>query len=149
MKYKIGDKVRVREDLEVNKSYGRGIFTSRMIPLKGKILTIDHMDSYNYYIMREDPGGYRWVGEMLLPINDTTKYKIGDKVLVREDLIAEQVYGENICTSEMASFKGKIVTIKKVCENKYIIKEVTTITPSGLIIFPKPINIPAIIYSFI
>lgn len=54
------------------------------------------------------------------------KYKIGDKVRVREDLIVDQWYGDDIFISEMVSFKGKIVTIKKNQYNKYLIKEGST-----------------------
>lgn len=44
MKYKVGDKVRVRKDLELGKMYGSNAFcntfTSNMIPVLGKVVTI-------------------------------------------------------------------------------------------------------------
>jgi len=44
MKYKVGDKVRVRKDLELGKMYGSNhfcnTFTSSMIPLLGRVVTI-------------------------------------------------------------------------------------------------------------
>ena len=51
------------------------------------------------------------------------KYKIGDKVRVREDLIAEKQYGKDFFVSEMNPFKGQIVTIKIVKDGGYVIEE--------------------------
>lgn len=51
------------------------------------------------------------------------KYKVGDKVLVREDLIVDQWYGRDVFISEMVSFKEKIVTIKKIYTDIYTIVE--------------------------
>lgn len=51
------------------------------------------------------------------------KYKIGDKVRVREDLIVDQWYGNDKFCSGMYSFEGQTVTIKIVKENKYLIEE--------------------------
>ena len=41
------------------------------------------------------------------------KYKVGDKVRVREDLVVDQWYGDDIFVSGMDSYKGQVVTIKK------------------------------------
>ena len=51
------------------------------------------------------------------------KYKVGDKVRVREDLIAGELYGKDVFASGMIPFKGQTVTIKKIQENKYLIEE--------------------------
>ena len=52
------------------------------------------------------------------------KYKIGDKVLVRPDLIEGRKYGDEVVMSDMLYFKGKIVTIEHVDHpNHYRIKE--------------------------
>ena len=99
---------------------GEEIFVSQMTPLKGKEVTISYIDSYGYYRIKEDSKGLRWTDEMLLPV---TKYKIGDKVIVREDLIAGENYGKDVFTSAMVSFKGKVVTISKVIGFKYEIEE--------------------------
>ena len=120
MKYKIGDKVRVREDLEVNKVYGEEVFVSQMTPLKGKEVTISYTYSDGYYRIKEDSKGLRWTDEMLLSV---TKYKIGDKVIVREDLKIGKEYGRYFFMSEMNFLKGKTVTITNVIDNKYKIEE--------------------------
>ena len=51
------------------------------------------------------------------------KYKIGDKVRVREDLAADNWYGNEKVVPEMTCFKGKIVIISKVQYDKYKIEE--------------------------
>ena len=51
------------------------------------------------------------------------KYKVGDKVRVREDLAADNWYGNEIVVPGMTCLKGKIVTISKVQYDKYEIEE--------------------------
>ena len=119
MKYKVGDKVRVREDLEVHKLYGREAFASQMAPLKGKIVTINKVVGYRCEIA-EDPFRCWWTEEMFLPI---TKYNIGDKVFVREDLEIGKEYGRDLFVSEMSFLKGKTVIISDIKYGFYKIIE--------------------------
>lgn len=57
------------------------------------------------------------------------KYKVGDKVRVREDLIEDKPYAMEgkspfwVPVGGMLNFAGKIVTISEVCKNSYHIKE--------------------------
>ena len=55
--------------------------------------------------------------------NTNMKYKIGDKVRVREDLIEYERYEEVLFVPSMSSFKGKIVTIYNTTDIGYKIKE--------------------------
>lgn len=50
------------------------------------------------------------------------KYKVGDKVKIREDLHEGYDY-KLFCSDEMVSYKGKTVTIEKVFDGYYYIKE--------------------------
>ena len=120
MKYKIGDKILVRLDLEENKKYGDEVVISDMLDFKGKIVTIEHVDYPNHYRIKEDPNQWHWTDEMFLPI---TKYNIGDKVRVREDLIEYEKYKDILFVPSMNSFKGKIVTIYDFTDRGYRIKE--------------------------
>ena len=63
MKYKVGDKVRVREDLIVDQWYGEDTFTSGMVSFKGKIVTISNIES-GFYILKEDSSRWNWADEM-------------------------------------------------------------------------------------
>lgn len=63
MKYKVGDKVRVRKDLVIDSSYGREDFVSEMKQFVGKIVTISKVIDEEYMIL-EDDGDYAWTEEM-------------------------------------------------------------------------------------
>lgn len=69
MKYKVGDKVKVREDLEVDKRYGTEEFIEEMEEYKGKIVTIDTVNEDDYYI-EEDKQSWSWTEEMLEDIEE-------------------------------------------------------------------------------
>ena len=64
MKYKIGDRVLVRSDLEEGKKYGDEVVMSDMLYFKGKIVTIEHVDYPNHYRIKEDPDQWHWTDEM-------------------------------------------------------------------------------------
>lgn len=51
------------------------------------------------------------------------KYKVGDKVKVRSDLKAYEIYGSNMLTKSMEKFAGKTVTISDVGITSYAIEE--------------------------
>ena len=119
MKYKVGDKVRVREDLAADNWYGNEIVVPGMTCLKGKIVTISKV-RYDKYEIEEDNKIWWWTDEMFLPI---TKYNIGDKVFVREDLKVGKEYGKDFFVSEMNFLKGEIVTITNIVGYKYRLKE--------------------------
>lgn len=82
MKYKVGDKVRVRRDLETTVMYGVLCAIDEM--LKEKIVTIKSVHD-GYYKVAED--GYKWTDEML-------------EGLVEDELTAEEatrILGEICC----------------------------------------------------
>ena len=70
MKYKIGDKVRVRDDLEIGKWYSMNNRTfsdfvnSKMITFKGKEVTILADNCFGMYLIKEDNGEWHWTDEM-------------------------------------------------------------------------------------
>lgn len=59
MKYKVGDKVRVRRDLRISTNYGDYTFVSGMDDYKGSVVTISDVFSNVYYI-KEDKGKWGW-----------------------------------------------------------------------------------------
>lgn len=65
MKYKVGDKVRVRSDLQISRRYGSYMFSSGMDHYKGSVVTISkvHLNLYFYYI-EEDEEKWIWADEM-------------------------------------------------------------------------------------
>lgn len=51
------------------------------------------------------------------------RFKVGDKVKVRRDLIVGEAYGYESFVRYMENMKGKTVTIKEVCSDSYRIEE--------------------------
>lgn len=70
MKYKVGDKVRIREDLVSGKNYGVAIAINRMTDMGGSVVTIESFlttgrdDKALGYYIEEDPKNYLWTDEM-------------------------------------------------------------------------------------
>lgn len=63
MKYKVGDKVRVRKDLQIGTNYGDYMFVSGMDDYKGSVVTISEAFSSVCYI-KEDKEKWGWTDEM-------------------------------------------------------------------------------------
>lgn len=90
MKYKVGDKVKVREDLEVDKRYGTEEFIEEMEEYKGKIVTIDTVNEDDYYI-EEDKQSWSWTEEMLEDIEEEKSIgQIIDDILSNPEMILKQ-----------------------------------------------------------
>tara|TARA_R100000365_G_C2745106_1_gene73879 strand:- start:1003 stop:1215 length:213 start_codon:yes stop_codon:yes gene_type:complete len=65
MQYKVGDKVKVRNDLEVHKVYNSVVFTEKMKKFKGKTVTISRVTRYNDYLIQEDGENFAYSSIML------------------------------------------------------------------------------------
>lgn len=104
-KYKQGDKVKVRSDLNFGKNYSMADGThsdcvaESMLNLRGKVVTITHADAGGYHI-KED--GWHWTDEMFSGL--AVQYHVGDKVMVRSDL-------DDLHAPAMRKLAGKKVTI--------------------------------------
>lgn len=73
MKYKAGDKVRVRKDLVVGKRYGCYPAASKMVEKSGKIATIRTVHSDFYEIYKD---AYRWTDEMFEPVEEMSAEEV-------------------------------------------------------------------------
>jgi hypothetical protein len=69
MKYKVGDKVRIREDLVTGGNYGGSVAVDDMADMGGSVVTIERVGNLGYYI-EEDPDGYCWTDEMFEPVEE-------------------------------------------------------------------------------
>lgn len=67
MRYKVGDKVRVRSDLKAGKYYGFLTFVDEMKQFEGKVLTIYKVLDYSYIL---EGNCFRWTDEMLEQVKD-------------------------------------------------------------------------------
>lgn len=68
MKFKVGDLVRVRDDLKINKQYGKQSFIDEMRHFKGKITTIIKVFSDGTYLIKYCDW-WNWTDEMLEKVN--------------------------------------------------------------------------------
>ena len=88
--FKIGDKVRLRDDLELGKYYGGIRFLSGMKELQGKELTIDYIDKDGDYTFEE--GNYYCSEEMLEKVfsdGDLLEFALGKLNIAKEELEKE------------------------------------------------------------
>lgn len=129
MKFKVGDKVRVRKDLQRgvpykmhdSKKYYYAIHD--MINFAGKVVTIKAVnDSYRIVEMC-----CNWTDEMFEGLAEeapkSPKLKVGQKLRLRKDL-REDTYGNISCIYTMAIHAGKIVTVRKIeGNNAFYIEE--------------------------
>lgn len=108
MKYKVGDKVRIRENLEAGKTYGKKMLLSTMEKYLGYEATIKaYREESGYYVLDKDAadGHWGWSEEMLEPVTDCD-FKIGDKVIFKND----------------EGMSAGVFTIKDTTKNGYYIK---------------------------
>lgn len=91
MKYKVGDKVKVREDLEVDIRHGTEEFIEEMEEYKGKIVTIDTVNEDDYYI-EEDKQSWAWTEEMLEDVEEEmTIGQVIDNLMNNPDIIIKKL----------------------------------------------------------
>lgn len=72
MKYKDGDKVKIKNDLIVGKQYGIARFVSPMKDYLGKETKIEYdISDFDYYKLSVDKGCWLWTDEMLEDADET------------------------------------------------------------------------------
>ena len=108
--FKKGDKVRVINNIEVNKNYDGFAFIDHMEEYKNKILTIDkYIDGYkcNYYNIIEDKGQWSWTEGMFELVDDYSDRTIDclDIVLEKLGLQLGEVFEIEINPNEWAKYK--------------------------------------------
>lgn len=118
MKYKVGDKVRIRRDLVVGGRYGGLDCLQDHKKECGKIFTIESTEGRDY---RLNDNEYWWSEKMLEEV-DKMKHKVGDKVRVRKDLVIGRDYGKYFVSEIMSKKCGKTVKIKEVEDDFYLLE---------------------------
>ena len=119
MKYKAGDKVRVRKDLLFGKRYGCYPAVSKMVEKSGKIATIRTVHSDFYEIYKDV---YSWTDEMFEPVEEELTAEEAIKVLAdmcaREckncelgKLVKESRY--SFCSAYRREHPDKVIEILK------------------------------------
>ena len=116
-KFKVGDKVRLREDLEVGKEYGRVRFLSGMEDIKGKELTIYYISEDGDYTF--DEANYYCSEEMLEKVfndSDVLKFALDEFNTTKEELIKKHKKN-NIDEQDIESIKKRCNDFESYCDN--------------------------------
>lgn len=141
-KLKVGDKVRIREDLMEDDYMGEDVslfFDEEMgEEYGGRIATITLVEDDGLMEIDLDNGEWFWIAEFFEPVEEVVevvevveekqgeesvmvgrKLEVGDKVRIRRDLVTEKRYGSYGWSgmnfnSEMCNHKGKVATITSV-----------------------------------
>lgn len=109
-KFKVGDKVRLRDDLKVGRDYGEITFLRDMKDLQGKELIIDNISRQGNYILKE--GRFYYSEEMLEKVNDTDdllEFALSKLNMTKEELRRE--HKKNKISEQ------DLENIKKCCNN--------------------------------
>ena len=83
MKYKVGDKVRVRKDLEPGNFYGRAYYSSDMNKFKAMECVVTNIYDGTYNINNSE---YGFTDEMLEPVDDLLEYALEKLGMTKEEL---------------------------------------------------------------
>ena len=83
MKYKIGDKVRIRKDLKPGNFYGRVYYSSDMNKFKAMECVVTNIYDGTYNINNSE---YGFTDEMLEPVNDLLEYALEKLGMTKEKL---------------------------------------------------------------
>ena len=89
MKYKVGDKVRVRKDLKPGNFYGKDYYISSMDKFKGEKCVITEIWDQSYQI---NDFGYWWSEEMFESVDDekVLEYALEKLGMTKEELANEE-----------------------------------------------------------
>lgn len=128
MKYKVGDVVKIREDLQVDEIYGKCYVMEGMLKYRGTLHTINYIDDDGDYSLKsinnpEDRTYYSWHKDMLEPVtikdnlelnNKGTINVIYDKNTIKTENNLEQFsHTEEIKEENNMEYKvGDVVRIK-------------------------------------
>ena len=113
MKYKVGDKVRVREDFSTDKRYDGCYVTPSMTKFVGKTVTIHKVrEGINRYEIEGDYRDYCWTDEMFEPLesenstdetNDSEEWFLcRDDINKLNDAVKDVVHADAVGTVESA-----------------------------------------------
>lgn len=92
-KYKIGDKVKIKEDLKGGERYNDVYCNDEMAKLAGEIVTIEDVDADGDYHIEEDMFCYWWSEKMfddsyvILAEEDEDNFEFVEKIITVQDFI--------------------------------------------------------------
>lgn len=122
MEYKVGDVVRIREDLQEGKRYGECDVMQDMLQFRGVVDTIEYVDKDGDFYLENNP--YIWNKDMLelveakndkeIKEENNMGYEIGDLVRIKTNLQEGEKYGGCNVIDDMLPFRGTIDIIENI-----------------------------------
>lgn len=129
MKYKVGDKVKVKSDLKCEEYYGGITFNFEMNKFKGMEITIARVNYGGYYEVLETP--YNFTDEMLEPVEEMSAEeatKILGKICCENDRCdgcpISEAKGKMLCQNFRRDKAEEVIEILKQWKKDHEKKEV-------------------------
>lgn len=133
MKYKVGDKVKVRSDLEENKGYGGWYTLESMVKMCGEIVTIREVRSSSYEL---EENGFMWTDEMFEGLVED-ELTAEEAIILRSEICANtsccdcKLSGHNngtgtSCNEFSKKYPERVIEILKQRKKEHEKKEVET-----------------------
>lgn len=149
MKYKVGDKVRVRSDLKENTRYGGEIFARDMAEYLGKTVEITKVLD-DVYCIKGTEREWRWTDEMFEPVEEELTAEEAIKVLAdmctREckncelgKLVKESRY--SFCSGYRRAYPDKVVEILKQWKKDHEKKPIETENVMYIVVMDEKRNV--------
>lgn len=146
MKYKVGDKVKVRSDLKCEEYYGGITFNFEMNKFKGMEITIARVNYGGYYEVLETP--YNFTDEMLEPVEEMSAeelVKIIGNICEVHNECGEcpflEVKGEEYCVIGMGKNADKTLKIAEQWKEDHEKKPIETENVMYIVVMDEKRNV--------
>ena len=117
--FKIGDRVKLRDDLEVRRRYGKLEFLSGMRNLEGKELTIDFISEEGNYGFEES--GYVCSEEMLKKVfndSDLLEFALDELLYMTKEELIEKYKENKICEQIVEDIERRCKDFESYCSSR-------------------------------
>lgn len=113
MKYKIGDVVRIKDNLQADEKYGDCYVTEKMLKFKGAIDIIENIDDDGDFYLADKNNPFAWHKDMIELVETKNDGKIKDNLQEKEEYefknTKEYILTIKLTTGEYIKIKGNQV----------------------------------------
>lgn len=112
MKYKVGDKVKVRDDLMVGHCYSYYAYCGNMVNFRGKTVTIKSV-AYDFYRIEEDRQTSCWTDGMFEDVNENDVDDEDDET----ETAKFRAFLEEVANLDADGYNEEYATLKRIMEH--------------------------------